>query len=98
VLAPDVPVGDDQHSVAERERFDPIVRDEQRGNAATAQDATELAAQRLACRRIQRRERLVQEQELWIRGQRARQRYALLLAAGQLPRIARGKTVEIEQT
>ena len=44
---------------------------------------------------VERGERLVEQQELGLEDKRARQRHALLLAAGELARIAAGKRLHL---
>ncbi len=59
--------------------------------------ARQPAAQVLPHSRIQRAERLVEQQDLRLDGQRARERHALPLAAGQLRRIPLRQRLELDQ-
>ena len=94
----DAPVDDDHDPIAERERLDPIVGNQQRGDTTAAQHAAELATERFTRGSIERRERLVQQQKLRIGGKCTRQCDTLLLAAGKLRRITVLETVKIEQS
>jgi hypothetical protein len=64
-----------------------VVRYEDRGGAAGADDVAHLVRQALAQVDIEVRKRLVEQQELGPRGERARQRNALLLATRDLVRV-----------
>ena len=70
--------------VADRERFELVVRDEQGGGLRRLQDGAHLLRQALAQVHVEVGKRLVQQQQLGPRRQRAGQRHALLLAARQL--------------
>jgi hypothetical protein len=59
-----------------------------RGDAEVALHVSDLLAQRDADLDVQRGERLVEQQDLRLNGERASQRHALLLAAGELVGIA----------
>ena len=61
-----------------------VVRDVDRGDAERAQQPVELAAQPLAQGGVERGQRLVEQQHARPRRDRARQRDALALAAGEL--------------
>ena len=61
-----------------------VVRDEQRRHARRAQDLRDLLAQAVAQRGVEVGERLVEQHEVGRRRERARERDALLLAAGEL--------------
>ena len=54
-------------------------------------------AQLLAHGRVERAERLVEQQHARLDGERARERHALALAAGELRRIAVGEAVELHE-
>ena len=77
----------DDDAVGHGQRLFLVVRDHDRGHAQLALQAADLLAQVHAHDRVQRRQRLVQQQQPGRRGQRARQRDALLLPARQLRRI-----------
>jgi hypothetical protein len=59
--------------------------------------STQPAPEFLAHLRIERAERLVEQQHLRLHGQRPRERDALALAAGQLMRITIGEPVELHE-
>jgi hypothetical protein len=79
-----------QHAdfVGDRERLLLVVRDQQRRRAVALQDRAQLRAEPLAQLDVEARERLVEQQQPRIRRERAGERDALLLAAGQLVRPA----------
>ncbi len=70
--------------------------DEQRGLAGLLQRLRQVALQHHAGLRVDRRERLVEQQHVRIDRERARQRHALAHAAGQLVRIVAGEFGEVE--
>src|SRR6185295_17101424 len=72
--------------VAEEDRFIDAVRDEERGLLVLLPDAEQLVAHRLASLRVERAERLVEQQDLRIDGERAGDADALPHAARQLVR------------
>src|SRR5205823_8130672 len=74
----------DDDPVAEPIRLREIVRDEDGGGAPVREHAREIFAQRMTQRRVERRERLVEQQQRRLRRERAAERDALALAAGQL--------------
>ena len=76
--------------VGERQRLVLAVRDMDEGDAELLLQAAQLGAHPHAQERVERRQRLVEQQDLRIGDQRARQRDALLLAARQLRRHALG--------
>ena len=73
----------DDHSdlVGERGGVLVIVRDEQRGQSELAQELLQLAAHRRLRVRVERRERLVEQQHTGVARDRARDRDPLALAA-----------------
>ena len=73
-------------AIAERKRLLLVVRDEQRGDAGGLEDRAHVLRQPLAQVDVEAGERLVEQQQLRPRRQRACQRDALLLAARQLVR------------
>ena len=75
-------------AVGQRQRLALVMGDEDRGDAEPALDFLDLDLHRGAQILVERGERLVEQQHLGLDHQRARQRHALLLAAGQLPRLA----------
>ncbi len=87
-LLDDPPVAQDGDRVGQRQRLLLVVGDEHRRHALLSQQRVDLLAHAAAQRRVQRGERLVQQQRLRTSGQRAGERHALLLAAGELVRQA----------
>jgi hypothetical protein len=65
-----------------------VVRDHDGRDAHAAHNLLETRAQLLAHHRVQRAKRLIQQQQLGHRRQRARERHALALPAAELPREA----------
>ena len=84
--------------VGQRQRLFLIVRDEQDGDAEFAMQALELELHLLAQILVERAERFVHQQQVRVEHQCARQRDALLLAAGKLPRQPFAKLFELHQT
>ena len=87
-------------AVGHRQRFFLVVRDHDGGHADLLLQAADLAAQAHALERIERRQRLVEQQQTGRRGERARERDALLLAARELARVLRlaaGQADQLEQ-
>ena len=78
----------DHDQVGERHRLFLAVGDVDEGDAELALEALQLGAHLDAQERVERRQRLVEEQDRRIGDQRAGQRHALLLAAGELRRQA----------
>ena len=85
-----------QHAVGQRHGFQQVVGDEQRGLAGALERLRQIALQHDAGLRVDRRERLVEQQHRRIDRERARQRHALAHAAGQLMRIVLGEFGELE--
>ena len=81
-------VDQDRQPIAERQRLGAVVRDHDGRHAGLFQQVAQLAAQRLAGGGVQRRERLVEQEQAGPRRQRPGQGHALLLAAGELGRPA----------
>ena len=77
-----------QHAVGEVDRLFEIVRDQHRGGAGFHEDALQLLAHEQRHLVVERRERLVEKQDLRLDHQRAHDRDELLLAAGHLIGIA----------
>ena len=71
-----------------------VVRDEHRRHVDLVVQAAQPGAQLLAHRGVERAEGLVEQQHPRLHRQRARQRHALALAAGELRRVAVGEAVE----
>ena len=79
----DAAVLDDQHAVGERHGLGNVVGDQDRGEALIVPDPLEQLLHLDAGQRVERAERLVEREDARLADQRARQRHALLLAAGQ---------------
>ncbi len=73
-----------RHPVGHGQRLFLVVGDQQGGGTKLLLQCTDLVAQMAPHAGIQRGQRLVQQQRTRIDGQRARQRHALLLPAGEL--------------
>ncbi len=74
-----------------------VVRHHHGGNAKPLLHAAYFGAQRVAHLGIQRRKRLVEQQQLRLRRQRARKRHTLLLAARELRRIIDPEAAQVHQ-
>ena len=83
------PAVDDRHLVAELRRVGEVVGDQQGRDGRLAQRGAELARRRGARARVERRQRLVEQQHPRRRRERARERDALALAARERARAAR---------
>ncbi len=83
--------------VGERERLLLVVGHEQGTGAGRSQDRHDLLAQRLAEPGVERGERLVEQDDLGIRGQSTGQRHALALTARQLVRVRAGPVGQPDQ-
>ena len=79
----DAAVLDDQHAIGQRDGFGDVVRHQDRGKALIVPDPLQQPLHRNPRQRIERAERLVERQHARMADQRARQRHALLLSAGQ---------------
>jgi len=84
----DATVAHHRDAVRQRERFGLRVRDENESDADIALQADEFDLHLLAQFRIERAERLVEEQQARPVHERARERHALLLPAREFVRIA----------
>ena len=87
----------DDDAVGEFERLLLVVGDEDGGVAGLVVDLAQPAAQLAADLGVERAEGLVEQQQARLDGQRAGQRDALALAAGELGRIALLEPVELDQ-
>ena len=85
------------HAVGQRHRLGLIVRDIERGHAEPLLDRAELVAHLHAQLGVEIAQRLVEQQHLRLEHQRARDRDALLLAAGQRRRRALGEILHLDQ-
>ena len=90
------PAAHHQHAVGQGDRLLQIVGDQQRGLAGALERLRQLALQHHAGLRVDRRERLVEQQHGRIDRERARQRHALPHAAGELVRVVAGEFRELE--
>ena len=86
-----------RHAVGEIDRLLHVVGDEDHGLGRALPDAEELRLHQAARLRIERAERLVHQQDFRIEGERARERGALLHAAGELRGIAVLETLQPDQ-
>ena len=84
-------------AVGDLERLVLVVGDEHAGDVHLVVQPAQPAAQLLAHLRVERAERLVEQQHPRLDGERARQRDALALAAGELRGIAVAEPVELHQ-
>ena len=83
--------------VGQRHRLFLAVGDMDEGDAEPRLQRLQLLAHLDAQERVERRQRLVEQQDLRIGDQRARQRHALLLAAGELRRQAAGVGLHLHE-
>ena len=84
-------------AVGHGQRLVLVVGDEHRRGAELAQQAAQIDLHGLAQLAVERRERLVEQQQLGPYGQRTRHRDALLLTARQRPHRAAGEVGEVHQ-
>ena len=85
------PVGHHHDAIGEQHRLVDVVRDHHHRAAGARDDAHQLVLQVRAGERVERAERLVEQQHLGLHRQRARDAHALLHAAGDLLGILRGR-------
>ena len=85
------------HPVGDFQRLFLIVGDEDRGHVDLVMQRAQPLPQLLAHLGVERAERLVEQQDARLDRERAGQRDALALAAGQLARVAAGQPVELHQ-
>ena len=93
----DLAVVHDRDAVGDRHRLFLVVGDDQEGQAELLLQVGQLELGLLAQLLVERAERLVEEQHLRLLGERAGERDALALAAGQLMRLALGEGRELDQ-
>ena len=89
-------VVEQQDAVGDRHRLGLVVRDVQRGQSERDDQLAQPGARFLAQLGVEVRQRLVEQDDRRVVDQRARDRDALLLAAGKLVRKARGEMAEPE--
>ena len=87
----------DGDAVGELQRLFLVVGDEDRGQLHVVVQPAQPAAQFLAHLGVERAERLVEQQHARLDRERARQRHALALAAGELAGIAVAQALELHQ-
>ncbi len=87
----------DDDLVGDLDRLLLVVRDEDRRDVHLVVQPQQPLAQLLAHARVERAERLVEQQHLRLGRERARERHALPLAAGELRRIALAEPVELHE-
>ena len=93
----DPAVAHDHDPVGQRERLLLVVGDVHGGDPELALDRPDLLAQDDPDLGVERGQRLVEEEDLRLDGERPGQRDALLLAARQLVRVAVAATLEVDQ-
>ena len=96
----DLALVEDREAVAHRERLLLVVRDVDEGDPDLALDALQLDLHLLAQLQVERAERLVEQEDLRVVDDRARERDALALAAGELggpPRAVAGQLDRLER-
>src|SRR5215472_2013580 len=91
------PAREHQHAVGEKHRLVDLMGYEQDGLAALLPDAHQLGLHDLAGLRVERRERLVHEENIRIDRKRAREVDALAHAAGELARMVALEAFEPDQ-
>ncbi len=89
------PLAHDEDAVRERDRLDEVVGDEKRGLPFGRERLREVLLQDHLGLRVERRERLIQEQHQRIDRERARERRALAHAARELVRVVRLESREV---
>src|SRR5205807_9476367 len=94
---PTRPAREDEHTVGQKHRLVDLVGDEQDRLAASFPDAHELRLHDLAGLRVERRERLVHQQDLWVDRQRAREIDPLAHAARELARMVIFESLEADE-
>ncbi len=96
----DPPLVHHDDAVGHRQRFLLVVRHQDRRHAQALLQRADLAAQPQPLERVERRQRLVEQQQPGRGRERARERDALLLPAGKLSRIfaaAVGQADEVQE-
>ena len=88
---------EDGDAIGHRQRLALIVRDEDEGEAERMLQGLQLALHRLAQFQVERAERLIEQKNFRAQDERARQRHALALAAGQFARPALLHAGELDQ-
>jgi hypothetical protein len=84
-------------AVGEKHRLVDLMGDEQRGSLGAREDLQQFHLHEFARLRVERRERLVEQQELRLHRERARDIDALAHAAGELVRIVLGKAAQPDE-
>ncbi len=88
---------EDRHAVGDREGFLLVMGDHDGGDAGGLEHAAQLYAHLGAQLGVEVGQRLVEQQQLRLGGQRAGNRDALLLAAGELVRVALRVAAQVDQ-
>lgn len=78
-------IDEDRDAVAEGERFNPVVGDDEGGDGGIEQELAQFGAQPTAGGYVQRGERFVEQQQLRSGSQRAGERDSLTFTAGEQP-------------
>ena len=92
----DAPVVEHGDAVRHRQRLALVVRDVDHRDAEPLVQADELVLHALAQLLVERAERLVEQDQLRLEHERAGERHALLLSAGELRRPARAEAAELD--
>ena len=87
----------DDDAIGHFQRFFLIVRHQDAGDMNLGVQVSKPAAEFLPHARVERTERLVKEKDTRFDGQRTRERHALALSAGELGRIVRRPTAQLNQ-
>ena len=87
---------EDGDAIGHHHRFLAVVRDVDRGDAELRLQGLDLVAHLFADARVEVRKRLVEQQQLRADGERAAERHALALAAGELGHVALAEALELE--
>jgi hypothetical protein len=84
----------DNQVIAESECLDPIMSHQNAWHPQLFQPVPKLPAQLPAGWHVQRRQRLVEQEQAWLADERSRQRHPLLLSSRYLLRVTILKTVK----
>ena len=95
-LLDDAPVFEDDEAVGQHQRFERVVGDQQARPGEVGQVPLQLGLHVKTGAGVQRGQRFVQQQQGGLPGQRAGQRHALRLPAGQLTGLAVGEVGQSE--
>ena len=85
------------HAVGDLHGLLLVVRDEDRRHVDVVVEAAQPCSQLLADAGVERTEGLVEQEDLRLDGERARERHTLPLTAGELGRVAVGKALQLHE-